>query len=201
MEFIMSNVVVKEAKNAYKGFLSVDSLTVEHPRFDGGSMTVTRELIRRKDCVSILPFDAISGKVMLVEQFRVGAIDDPRGPFVFELVAGIIDEGETAEQAARRELKEETGISFILGHMIPMGTFYLSPGGCNEQTTVFLAPVLLDDASIKEYTAQAHGCANEGEDIKVHIINVEEAMDFLSANPCSITTMAVLTFMNSMQNK
>ena len=69
MEFTMSNVVVKEAKNAYKGFLSVDSLTVEHPRFDGGSMTVTRELIRRKDCVSILPFDAISGKVMLVEQF------------------------------------------------------------------------------------------------------------------------------------
>ncbi|MNR34933.1 hypothetical protein D3C85_1527430 [compost metagenome] len=66
---------------------------------------------------------------------------------------------------------------------------------------MFLAPVLLDDASIEEYTSQAHGCANEGEDIKVHIINMEDAMQFLSNNPCSITTMAALTFLTAMQAK
>lgn len=180
----------------YEGFLQVDELDIQHPRFDGGTMKVTREVVIRKDCVSVLPYDNITGKVVLVEQFRVGAVHDQRGAFVYELVAGIVDPGETVEQAARRELKEETGIAHLVGEMCNLGTFYLSPGGCTEQTTLLLAPVLLDDEYIAELTASSHGCANEGEDIRVHVLNIEDAIAHINRHPSSVTTLAALAMVN-----
>ncbi|MNF20573.1 ADP-ribose pyrophosphatase [compost metagenome] len=188
----MSDIVISNQTQLTSGFLKVEALTVEHPRFDGGSMTVRRELVRRKDCVSVLPFDPISEKIVLVEQFRIGAIDNPQGPFVFELIAGLVDKGETVFQAALREMREETGITDIVGEPTYLGKFFLSPGGCTEQTSLFLMPVLLDEEEVSRITSSAHGCANEGEDIRVHVLNLEDAVAFCQLNPSSMTTLAAI---------
>jgi ADP-ribose diphosphatase len=94
----------------------------------------TREVVEHVDCVVVLPVDS-KGNILLVRQFR-----HPVGKEVLELPAGSIDPGETPEEAATRELREETGCK--PGKLEKLGGFYAAPGYCTEYLHFFRATQL-----------------------------------------------------------
>ena len=94
----------------------------------------TREVVEHVDCVVILPMDW-NGNILLVRQYR-HAVDKE----LLELPAGSIDSGETPEEAAIRELREETG--YKPGKLEKLGGFYAAPGYCTEYLHFFRASLL-----------------------------------------------------------
>lgn len=95
-----------------------------------GSET-TREVVEHDECVAFVPVDA-DDNILLVSQFR-----SPVGKELLEIPAGGIDNGETPEDAVRREMREETG--YLPGKVEKMGGFYSAPGYSDEYLHLYLA--------------------------------------------------------------
>ncbi len=160
---------ILERTLCYQGFFRLERLVLRHALFAGGeSPPLVRELVWRADAVAVLPYDPRRDAVVLVEQFRVGALDSPRGPWLLEIVAGLIDEGESREGAAARETREETGCRLL--DLIPIHDYYSTPGGFKERVSLYLGRVDANEA--RTITGQAA----EDEDIRVHVMDAEEAV-------------------------
>lgn len=163
---------VLERKICYQGFFRMDRYLIRHGLFEGGmSPPLSRELFERGHSVAVLPYDATRDEVVLVEQFRIGALEAPSGPWLFELVAGMLDPGETPEAVARREAREEADAE--LHEMRPICEYLVSPGGTSERVHLFCARV--DTSGL----GGVHGLDSEDEDIKVHVVPFEAAMGML----------------------
>lgn len=158
----------------YQGFFRLDKLRLRHSLFAGGqSGVLVRELVHRSDAVAVLPYDPIEDRVVLIEQFRTGAIGGPSGPWLLEIVAGLIDPGERAETAALRETREETGCEALALHHVY--DYYSTPGGFRERVSLYIARV---DAPV---AGGIHGRAEEGEDIRIHVVHTEGAIGMLES--------------------
>ena len=96
-----------------------------------------REVIEHGEVAAIVPINA-DGNVVLVRQYRL-----PAQEALLEIPAGGVDEGERVEDAAQRELREETG--YRAGRLERIGGFYVSPGYCTEFIHVFIATDLVED--------------------------------------------------------
>ena len=132
-----ADVVVETKEVAYQGFFRMEKLTLRHKRFNGEWMgPFTRELFERGQAVCVLLFDPRKDAVVLLEQFRVGALEDERSPWLIELVAGMVEEGETPEDVALRESEEEAGT--VPTRLIPVCNYWVSPGGTSEKVAIFL---------------------------------------------------------------
>lgn len=157
--FNHNNVSIEEDTVICDSFYQMRRLTVSHQRFEGGEATITRDLFWRPDAVCVLLFDPKEDAVVLIEQFRVGTIDHPRSPWLLELVAGLVEPGESPEQVAYREAVEEAGARIhCLEHI---SRFTPSPGGAREYIDLYCGCV--DSRLI----SGVHGLEDEGEDIKV----------------------------------
>ncbi|MGH8353817.1 MAG: NUDIX domain-containing protein [Pseudomonas sp.] len=160
-------VVAREA--CFRGFYKLDRVHLRHRQFAGGmGPTISRELFVRHDAVCVLPYDPQHDCVVLIEQFRVGALDKSENPWLLELVAGLIDQDESPEEVARREAKEEADLS--LSSLWPISTYYPSPGGSDERVHLFVGRCDSRGAG------GIHGLAEEGEDIRVHVWPLEDAL-------------------------
>ena len=96
------DVLVKKQEEVFSGFFKMLRITLRHKLFSGAwSKPIERELFQRNAAVGILLYDPIHKLVGLIEQFRVGALDERSGPWLFEVVAGMVDSGESLEEAAR----------------------------------------------------------------------------------------------------
>lgn len=156
-------------KMLFKGFLSIDEYTLKHDLYAGGeSEMITRQLMERGHAVAILLFDPDLDKLVLIEQFRIGAKDDEKSPWLLELVAGMIEEHESAEQVVVRECMEEAGVS-VQG-VRELFTYYVSPGGCSEKITLYYGEVDSRKAN------GIHGLDSECEDIKVVVLDYDDAI-------------------------
>ncbi len=93
-----------------------------------------REVVEHGEVVGVVPLDE-AGRVLLVRQYRL-----PAQQVTLEIPAGGVDAGEMPEEAAQRELREETG--HRAGRLRRLGGFYVSPGYCSEYIHVFLATEL-----------------------------------------------------------
>lgn len=156
----------------FRGFFKLLRVHLRHKLFAGGwSTAITRELFIRGHAAAVLPYDPIRDEIILVEQFRVGAIYEEGSPWLLEVVAGIIEEGETAEDVVRREAEEEAGL--VIKQLIPISRYYPSPGGCSERISLFLGEI---DASL---APQHGGLSDESEDIRVHRVPRTQAMQWL----------------------
>ena len=94
---------------SHAGFFGLDLWRLQHRRFDGQmSPTLVREVFVMGDAVTVLPYDPVRDRVLLIEQMRMGPLGrgDPL-PWQLEAIAGRIDPGESPEEAARREAVEE----------------------------------------------------------------------------------------------
>lgn len=156
----------------YQGFLSVEKYSLQHQCFEGGwSKPLSRELMLRKHAVAVLLHDPDNNAVVLIEQFRIGALSDSKSPWLLELVAGLIDSDESPEQIAIRECQEEAGCQ--VNKLDKIHEFYLSPGASNEKLYLYYAQV--DTSKL----GGVHGLDSEGEDIRVHVLPCEQAFVLL----------------------
>lgn len=159
---------------SFKGFLRLVSYRLRHSLFAGGmGPVIERECLERGDAVAVLPYDARRDEVVLIEQFRIGALESAKGPWLMEIIAGVMELGETAEAVARREAVEEAGCT--LGELHRIYHYYSSPGGSSERISLFVAQV--DSAGI----GGLHGLKDEGEDIRVQVMSTEEAFALLDS--------------------
>ncbi|WP_084004396.1 NUDIX domain-containing protein [Terasakiispira papahanaumokuakeensis] len=153
----------------YQGFFSLDKLILNHRRFDGSWQTgVTRECMRRGMAVGVLAYDPWQDSVVLVEQFRVGALNHRQGPWLTELIAGLVESGETVTDVAIREAQEEAGLSLL--DLSPIYTYFSSPGGSDETVSLWCA--IVDSRGV----GGLHGLAEEHEDIQVKVMSRTDAL-------------------------
>ena len=171
--FTRQDVTVIEDHCVYNGFFKMHQLQLQHSRFDGGQETVTREIFRRGNAVAVLLLDPLSEELVLIEQFRPGALAAPGGPWLLELVAGMIESDESAIAVAERETLEEAGL--VVQHLTPVMGYLPSPGGMDEWIHLLYGFV---DASHAE---GLHGLADEGEDIRVLRLPVTAVFELLDA--------------------
>ncbi len=168
------DVEILQRELCYQGFYRLDRLQLRHRQFAGDmGAPISRELFVRHDAVCVLPYDPQLDNVVLIEQFRIGALgkggnDKGNNPWLLELVAGLIDKDEQPEEVARREAVEEAGLT--LGALWPVSTYYPSPGGSDELVHLFVGRCDSRNAG------GVHGLAEEGEDIKVHVWSLADAL-------------------------
>jgi len=164
------DVQVLERETCFSGFYKLERLRLRHRQFAGDmGPTLTRELFVRHDAVCVLPYDPQRDCVVLIEQFRVGALSKSANPWLLELVAGLIDKDEQPEEVARREALEEANLP--LSSLWPITQYYPSPGGSNERVHLFIG------RCDSEGAGGVYGLAEEGEDIRVHVWPLEDALD------------------------
>lgn len=182
-DFTKDDVVIEKREVLFKGFYRVDKLHLRHRQFAGGmGPLLTREMFVRPHAVAVLVYDADADEVLLIEQFRVGALETPH-PWQFEIVAGLVEPGEAPEDVARREAREEAGVE--LGALEKVMDFLPSPGGSDEVLTLYVGRADLGSAG------GIHGLAEEGEDIRVNVMSVNQALAALQRGrinnaPCII---------------
>ena len=125
-----------------------------------------RELHCRGEAVGVLLYDPTLDAIGMVEQFRIGAAFRAGSPWLLELVAGLVEEGETPAEVAVRETTEESAC--VIRELLPVAGYFSSPGGTDEYFHLFCARVDLGDAG------GLHGKAGEHEDIRLHVIPYAE---------------------------
>ncbi len=155
----MNKFEVLKREVVYDGFFKMLKLKVSHSLFGGGnSAPYTRELFDRGHAVAVLLHDPVLEQIVLIEQFRIGAIDSDN-PWVLELVAGMVEEGEQPEDVVSREVEEECGTP--VGELQFIADYYSSVGACSETTSLYYSSI---DARKFE---GIHGLGSENEDIRI----------------------------------
>mgnify|MGYP003412740166 FL=1 len=163
------DVEVVEREACFRGFYQLDRLHLRHRLFAGDmGKLISRELFVRHDAVCVLPYDPQRDCVVLIEQFRVGALDKSLNPWLIELVAGLIDKDEQPDEVARREAVEEAGL--VLAELWPLTQYYPSPGGSDERVHLYVGRCDSRGAG------GVHGLEEEGEDIRVLVWSLDEAL-------------------------
>jgi ADP-ribose pyrophosphatase len=159
----------------YSGFFRMEKYCLQHTLYGGGwSAEINRELFVRGSCVAVLLYDPERDKVVLIEQFRAGAILNPDRAWLVEIVAGAIEENETAKEVAYRESIEEAGCD--IQELIVINEFYTTPGGASERITLFCGKI--DSSKV----GGIHGLDHEDEDIWVRTVNFDEAYRMVENN-------------------
>jgi len=172
-QFKDTDVNIEKRETVYQGFFRMDKLWLSHKRFDGQEMPVfTRELFIRGDATCVIPYDPRRDEVVLIEQFRPGAMGRNQSPWLLELVAGMNEPGETPEQVAQREGGEEAGLSFSA--LEPICNYLVSPGGTTEMIHLFCGCVSTESAG------GLFGIEDEHEDIRAHIFSADEAISMIA---------------------
>lgn len=163
---------VSEETPVYEGFFKMTRIRLRHTLFRGGwSGDLTRELFHRGACVAVLPYDPVSDAIVLIEQFRIGAMYFKADPWLLEIVAGAVEEGESPDQVAHREALEEAGCE--IKHLLKISEFFTSPGAFGEKITLFCGIV---DSSL---VGGVYGLVDEDEDIRVQVVGFDEAWGML----------------------
>ncbi|MDG2459498.1 MAG: NUDIX domain-containing protein [Luminiphilus sp.] len=167
-----SDVQLEQREKSFRGYFSLETLTLRHRLFEGGwSTPIRRELFQRGDAVAVLPWDPVTDELVLIEQFRVGAIRGQDSPWMLELIAGIVESGESDAAVVHREANEEAGCQ--LGRLESIASFYPSAGACSEQIRLFIGEVKVSQPGTLQ------GIDSEHEDILVHQLPRFEALAML----------------------
>lgn len=161
---------IKGVTPLYAGFLRVNHYRFEVERHAGGTRELTWELMERGNAVGVLGYDPQRDEVVLVNEFRPGALAAGDYPFTNNVVAGAIGEGESAIDAARREMKEEANVDLTDAWLIHPGA-YVSSGGTSEKIIIVLG--IMDSTR----AGGIHGNPDEQEDIRVVVLPAVEFID------------------------
>ncbi len=161
-------------ENVYDGYYRVDKLHFKHTLFKGGwSPLIDREMFVRGNVTAVLPYDPKNDTVALVEQFRIGAMNQQPDPWLMEVIAGMIEPGEQPEEVAVRESKEEAGLT--LDKLELIAHYLASPGSTTEEIYIYYTETDLSDAG------GLFGLEEEGEDIRLHVLKADDAIAMLDS--------------------
>lgn len=190
--FNRQDVTIHEYKRLFEKHFALDLYRVSYKKYDGGETRILdREIFERHtDAVAILPFDPHTQEVVLIEQFRPGALKDKVSPWLIEVVAGMIDPGESEINAAIRELKEESGLEITEQDLHYINAVYPSPGGCSERVTLYIGKVNAD------HLVNHGGLDEEGEDIRIFKLPAKKAFEYCKSgrinNAAALMTLQYL---------
>ncbi|MFI5002166.1 MAG: NUDIX domain-containing protein [Reyranellales bacterium] len=160
---------------AFQGYFRVGRYFFRHGLHQGGqSEVISREVFERGQAAGVLPYDPRRDEVILISQFRAGAYVAGRHPWTWEIVAGIIEDGETAEDMVRREAVEEAGLT--VDALIPIQNVMLTPGACSEACRMFLGRADTSNAG------GVFGLESEGENILVKVVPFADARAMLDGD-------------------
>lgn len=166
----LAGVRIHDRETLWQGYFQIDRYRLSHRLFAGGwSEPIVREVFERGHAAALLPYDPVRDAVVLIEQFRIGALAAGDDPWLIEIVAGIIEQGETAEDVVRRETQEEAGC--MVDRIVPMMDAFTTPGGSSERVVLFCGRV--DSSGV----GGIHGVADEGEDIRAFVEPLHAALD------------------------
>ncbi|WP_143014241.1 NUDIX domain-containing protein [Mucilaginibacter pineti] len=149
----------------------LQTITFQKPDLHGQMHDQKNEIYFRPDAVAVLLVDIKAEKFLLARQFRLPTfLNGSETGYLVETCAGLIDEGETPEQAVRREVQEEMG--YTISNLEKVGGVYTSAGSITEFVHLFMA----------EYNStgtheKGGGKAGEGEDIELLELNFSEARE------------------------
>ena len=145
----------------------MNEVVLKYRKYDGKwSNSIRRELFGGAQVAAVLPYDPISKEIILIQQFRPGTISKDIDHYLDEIVAGIIDEGESPETAAKRECLEETGCE--VKKLIPIQGYFPAPGSSESFYHLYLGEVESFNGS------KIQGLKNENEDIFVKCFKIED---------------------------
>lgn len=183
------DVVETARREPYAGFFAVEEYDLSFRRFDGRmSGQVTRAVFISGDAAVVLPYDPVRDRVLLIEQWRAGPhARGDRESWLIETVAGRIDGGETPEEAARREAREEAGLT--LAELLPAGSYYPSPAAKGEYIYGFVGIADLPDGS-----TGTGGLDSEGEDIRTHLVAFDDLMALVESGEIDNGPLLVLAY-------
>lgn len=171
---------------AFQGYFRIARYLFRHSLYQGGqSGEIQREVFERGQAAAVLPYDPLRDEVVLIRQFRAGSYAAGRHPWSWEIVAGIIEEGETAQDVALREAAEEASVKIL--ELVRMYSVMLSPGACSETCTSFVGRI---DAT---GVGGIFGLASENENILVKAVPFAEARAMLDRDEIdnSVAVMAL----------
>jgi ADP-ribose pyrophosphatase len=165
-------IEVLEREVVFDGFFKLVRYRLRHGLFKGGlSPILERELFDRGHAAVVLPYDPEREAVVLVEQFRLGALEPGGDPWLLEPVAGIIEPGETPAEVALREAREEAGLELL--ELVPVGSYFPSPGASSEICVAYVARVDARGAG------GLFGLVDHGEDVRAHVVPLATALAWL----------------------
>lgn len=175
LRFTHQDVELKERVRKYAGFFNLDQYVIQHTLFSGKkSDVISREVFERGDAVVLIPYDPVLDQVVLIEQFRPGALRAGDTPWMLEFIAGMFEEGEQPVDVAIREAKEEANLDIDENNVMKVMKYLSSPGGMSEAIYLYLATV--DSRNV----SGVYGLEEEGEDILVHVVKRTQALALLS---------------------
>jgi nudix-type nucleoside diphosphatase (YffH/AdpP family) len=183
------DVVVEHFRQPYAHFFAVEEYDLRHRRFDGTmGARINRAVFLSGDAVTVLPYDPLRDRVLLVEQFRAGPYGrgDPQ-PWLLEPIAGRVDPDETPEAAARREAMEEAGLR--LGTLEKVADYYPSPGAKSEYLYSYVAVCDLPDGVTGLFGVEA-----EAEDIRSHLVTFDQLMALVARGEVNNAPLLITAF-------
>lgn len=192
LRFNLADVEVIEKSRKHQGFFAIDEYLFRHKLYQGGySKVLKREVFERGDAVGLLPYDPATDSVILIEQFRSGALRSKTGPWQLELIAGMFSENEVPLDVAIREAKEEANLDIVPEKAIKVMDYLSSAGGMSECIHLYCACVDSENVS------GVFGLASEGEDILVHVMSRQDAQQLLEQGKIlNAATIIALQWLN-----
>ena len=176
--FSAKDVEILQTDVAFKGFFSIEKIRLRHRLFAGGwSDPIVRELFVRGTAVAAVIYDPEHDLIGLVEQFRIGLLNDPAGPWCREVVAGMVEVGDSNDEqvlanvtllkdTVLRELQEEADV--IPSKLHTICDYYTSPGGTSESLHLYCAIADL------RHAGGIYGLPEEGEDIRMSVLPADD---------------------------
>ena len=159
-------------KNLYSGFFSLNKYEFIHKKHNGEwTNSVDREIFSGAHVSTLLPYDPITKEIILIQQFRAGVLSRYDENYLYEIVAGIIDEGENPEETAIRECFEETGCKVKKIH--PIQSYFPAPGSSESYYHLYLGEIQAFDGE------RIRGLEKENEDILVKSFKINEVRQML----------------------
>lgn len=157
-----SNLEILDQHTVYQGHIQLVKYSLRHQLYSGEwSKILTREVLVNRRAVGVILYDPQRDEVVLIEEFRAGAITSDASPWLIGTVAGLVESGEMPEQVAKREAMEEANCPIL--ELLPITEYWVSPSISAEKISLFCGRV---DAT---HVGGIFGLADEGEDIKVHV--------------------------------
>ncbi len=181
-------VEIERQQRIYDGFFKLDQVTLSYERFDG-TMSPRQAILNleRGDAVGVLLHDIQRDVLIFAEQFRYAAYERTGQGWILDIIAGMVEEGESAEQVARREAMEEAG--YRLEELEFIATFFVSPGGTTERIHLFYAPL-----SAPQRLSEGGGIGSE--DIRLVELSFREAWTGLQdGRICDAKTIIALQWL------
>lgn len=178
---------IKSAITGFDAFLQLKSYRLRHSLYGGGmSDELVRERLERLRAVAVLLYDPTADAVVMVQQFRIGALEEGEGAWLTEIIGGMWDQGMSSQAVARKEAMEEAGCE--VGQLESISDCWVSPGTSCERVKLYCGRVNSAAAG------GIHGLDHEGEDIKVLVMPFDEAMAAVADGRIAAATALVTLY-------